>query len=243
MWVGYGKDAVSSKQLKAPKDNNLNMLIDKSKQIKSSSSSSSSSNGIVCIDVDEKANDNNDNNDNNDKDVDNLYEDNEVTMHIDDILYDKGQSNTNSTIFTLPESIQPSLINEKIMMKKYQLQALHWMKEREKDKTETATDATATDGSNIEIIITKISTDGFIDGSIESNNNNVNTNPLWQCVVGVKMNPDSVLPQQLSTVLLDNSNSSTRIALWWNKFAHKLSLQSPKLPQPTRYYHLYNQHH
>ena len=214
VFLQEGKDGVTALQKQRVKDNSFHK--EKSKHINDKAASLSSNNATV--DTNEK---NSTSDHYNNKSIE---EASEVELSIDEIAADESMS-----VNTLPLALQPKLICDDITMKPYQLQALHWMLQREKNIDSLSS---SSDGISLDLImVRKLVHEGFIhmcakDASCSS--------PLWQPILGVSSSfITSYSPQEVQTAVHEAPQSALNI-FYWNRYSHKVQLKVPPLPLPCR---------
>ncbi len=145
----------------------------------------------------------------------------EQTMSVDELK-------ATNTITSLPLATQPQIINDSITMKPYQLQALEWMKSREKGDPQTLLEI----GSNLidYIDISKVPYEGLINVSSKKTIDGFSDNPLWLPIVGVSVQAH-IPPQDITSYVTTAAKTSLQL-LFWNRYSTVFSKNLPKKPQP-----------
>ena len=145
----------------------------------------------------------------------------EQTMSVDELK-------ATNTITSLPLATQPSIMSESITMKPYQLQALEWMKSREKGDPQISMEI----GSNLldYIHISKIPYEGLIQISPCKTIDGFSDNPLWLPIVGVAV--QAKIPPQDITSYVSTVGKGALQLLFWNRYSTVFSKNLPKKPQP-----------
>ncbi len=145
----------------------------------------------------------------------------EQTMSVDELK-------ATNTITSLPLATQPSIMSESITMKPYQLQALEWMKSREKGDPQISLEI----GSNLldYVDISKVPYEGLIQISPSKTIDGFSDNPLWLPIVGVAVQA-KVPPQDVVSYVTTVGKGALQL-LFWNRYSTVFSKNLPKKPQP-----------
>lgn len=139
----------------------------------------------------------------------------EVELSVDEITTEESTSNT-----VLPLGVQPRLISDDITMKPYQLQALHWMIQRERGAVYNSCSMSSSSLSSV-----RVNNRLPHEGLIQIPSQIPSSNPLWQPILGISMSfTASYLPQEIQVAVGDATHAALHV-FFWNRYSHKLQLR------------------
>ena len=173
-----------------------------------------------------------------DLDADNEDEANaeqQPTMNVDEIF--------DSSILVKPkstESLQLPLLVGDIALKTYQVEAVNWMAERERDPSMNDLGTAALSLHQIEGLHSEW--DGFLKekGSssetvVDISEDENDSTALWTQIIAFPWRNNFIDPDSISNVIQAYSPSiDTPILFWWNRFSRLLRLEPPDAPRACR---------
>ena len=161
------------------------------------------------------------------------------TMNVDEII--------DPSMSTKPKSselqLQLPLLVEDVTLKAYQVEAVHWMIERETNTSADCLGNVALPPHHIKALQSEC--DGFLKENSSSSTDTVqvvdiddeesDSTELWTRVIAVRWNSIRINPNDISNVLKSFSPSNeTVVFFWWNRFSRLLRLQPPDAPRACR---------